>query len=101
MKVGCWLAGKEALDRGFVDEMTDLVDEPAPKLTDTPASAMANLCSGRLYVKFNYLLDNFEAAYCGEWESEEDFSGHIVEEGYNLVLKIAECLLNKLKLSKR
>ena len=74
-----------------------LVDEPAPKLTDTPALAMANLCSGRLYVKFNYLLDNFEAAYCGEWESEEDFSGHIVEESYNLVLKIAEYLLNKLK----
>ena len=64
MKVGGWLTAKEALDRGFVNEITDLADEPAPKLTDTPASAMANRCSGRLYVKFNYLLDNFEEAYC-------------------------------------
>lgn len=42
MKVGGWLTAKEALDRGFVDEITDLSDEPAPKLTDALASAMAN-----------------------------------------------------------
>ena len=42
MKVGGWLSAKEALDWGFVDEITDLADEPAPKLTDTLASAMAN-----------------------------------------------------------
>ena len=42
MKVGGWLSAKEALDWGFVDEITDLVDEPAPKLTDALASAMAN-----------------------------------------------------------
>ena len=42
MKVGGRLTAKEALDWGFVDEITDLADEPAPKLTDALASAMAN-----------------------------------------------------------
>lgn len=42
MKVGGWLSAKEALDWGFVDEITDLDDEPAPKMTDALASAMAN-----------------------------------------------------------
>lgn len=42
MKVGGWLTAKEALDWGFVDEITDLGDEPAPKLTDALASAMAS-----------------------------------------------------------
>lgn len=43
MKVGGWLSAQEALDWGFVDEITDLADEPAPKLTDALASAMANV----------------------------------------------------------
>lgn len=42
MKAGGWLTAKEALDWGFVDEITDLADEQAPKLTDALASAMAN-----------------------------------------------------------
>ncbi|MCH5346792.1 MAG: ATP-dependent Clp protease proteolytic subunit [Muribaculaceae bacterium] len=42
MKVGGWLSAKEALEWGFVDEITDLDDEPAPKLTDSLASAMAS-----------------------------------------------------------
>ena len=42
MKVGGWLSAKEALEWGFVDEITDLDDEPAPKLTDALASAMAS-----------------------------------------------------------
>ena len=42
MKVGGWLTSKEAHDWGFVDEITDLADEPAPKLTDALASAMAS-----------------------------------------------------------
>ena len=42
MKAGGWLTAREALDWGFVDEITDLADEPAPKLTDAIASAMAS-----------------------------------------------------------
>ena len=42
MKVGGWLTAKEALDWGFVDEITDFADEPAPKLTGALASAMAH-----------------------------------------------------------
>lgn len=41
MKVGGWLTAKEALDWGFVDEITDLDDEPAPVLTDAVASELA------------------------------------------------------------
>ncbi len=41
MKVGGWLSAKDALEWGFVDEITDLDDEPAPVLTDAVASAMA------------------------------------------------------------
>lgn len=36
------------------------------------------------YLEFNDSLENFEEAYCGEWDSEEDFARHIVEEYYNL-----------------
>ena len=41
MKVGGWLSAKDALDWGFVDEITDLDDEPAPVLTDAVASELA------------------------------------------------------------
>ena len=36
------------------------------------------------YMEFADELDNFEEAYCGEWDSEEDFARHIVNECYNL-----------------
>ena len=42
MKVGGWLTAKEALDWGFVDEITDSDEDDAPKLTDELASAMAS-----------------------------------------------------------
>lgn len=41
MKVGGWLTAQEALQWGFVDELTDYEDEDAPVLTDTMASAMS------------------------------------------------------------
>ena len=42
MKQGGWLTAQEALQWGFVDELTDYDDEDAPVLTDTLASAMAS-----------------------------------------------------------
>ena len=36
------------------------------------------------YMEFHDELDRFEEAYCGEWDSEEDFARHIVEECYDL-----------------
>lgn len=42
MKAGGWLSAKEALEWGFIDEITDLDDENAPELTDAIASAMAS-----------------------------------------------------------
>lgn len=36
------------------------------------------------YMEFHDELDNFEEAYCGEWDSEEDFARHIVDECYDL-----------------
>jgi ATP-dependent protease ClpP protease subunit len=41
MKAGGWLTAQEALQWGFVDELTDYEDEDAPVLTDTMASAMS------------------------------------------------------------
>ena len=41
MKVGGWLSAQEALEWGFVDEVTNS-NEQAPVLTDALASAMAN-----------------------------------------------------------
>ena len=53
------------------------------------------------YMQFNDTLDNFEEACCGEWNSEEDFARHIIDECYNLELKIAEYLLNKLNMKQK
>ena len=36
------------------------------------------------YFEFSDDLDCFEEAYCGEWDSEEDFARNIIEECYNL-----------------
>lgn len=36
------------------------------------------------YMEFHDELDDFEEAYCGEWDSEEDFARHIVSECYDL-----------------
>lgn len=42
MKAGGWLSAKEALEWGFVDEITSLDSDESPTLTDTLASAMAS-----------------------------------------------------------
>lgn len=36
------------------------------------------------YMEFHDELDDFEEAYCGEWDSEEDFARHIISECYDL-----------------
>ena len=36
------------------------------------------------YMEFHDELDRFEEAYCGEWDSEEDFARRIVSECYDL-----------------
>ena len=36
------------------------------------------------YIDLDHGLADFEEAYCGEWDSEEDFARHIVEECYDL-----------------
>ena len=46
-------------------------------------------------------LNNFEEAYCGEVDSEEDSAQHIIEEYYNRELEIAEYLLNKLNMKQK
>lgn len=46
-------------------------------------------------------LNNFEEAYCGEVDSEEDSAQHIIKEYYNRELEIAEYLLNKLNMKQK
>ena len=41
MKVGGWLTAQEALDWGFVDEITDLDDDETPMMTNAIAADMA------------------------------------------------------------
>jgi antirestriction protein len=36
------------------------------------------------YIDLDHDLADFEEAYCGEWDSEEDFARHIVDECYDL-----------------
>jgi len=36
------------------------------------------------YMEFHDDLNNFEEAYCGQWDSEEDFARHIVNECYDI-----------------
>lgn len=43
MKRGGWLSAREALDWGFVDELTDVEEDPTPEITDAVASAMASV----------------------------------------------------------
>jgi len=43
MKQGGWLTAQEALDWGFVDELTDQAEDEKPILTDAVASAMASV----------------------------------------------------------
>ena len=42
------------------------------------------------YMEFHDELDDFEEAYCGEWDSEEDFARHIVSECYDLEKSMGE-----------
>lgn len=41
MKEGAWLTAKQALDWGFVDEITDQAEDEAPVVTDAVADALA------------------------------------------------------------
>lgn len=43
MKVGGWLTAQEALDWGFVDELTSAKEDAAPVLTDKVAASMASV----------------------------------------------------------
>ena len=42
------------------------------------------------YMEFHDELDDFEEAYCGEWDSEEDFARHIISECYDLERSMGE-----------
>lgn len=42
------------------------------------------------YMEFHDELDDFEEAYCGEWDSEEAFARHIVSECYDLERSMGE-----------
>lgn len=58
-------------DFDHIKEYTEMCDKHSVEAVDD-------------YMELHDDLDNFEEAYCGEWDSEEDFARHIVEECYNL-----------------
>ena len=70
MKVGGWLSAGEALEWGFVDELTSMREDKAPVLTDAVASAMAAVGmpipqiqiqdeQGTQFTKFLTVISNF------------------------------------------
>lgn len=58
-------------DFDHIQEYTELCDKHGQEAVDD-------------YMEFHDELDNFEEAYCGEWDSEEDFARHIIDECNNL-----------------
>ena len=58
-------------DFDHIKEYTEMCDKHGAEAVDD-------------YMEFHDELDNFEEAYCGEWDSEEDFARHIVNECYDL-----------------
>ena len=58
-------------DFDHIKEYTEMCDKHSVEAVDD-------------YLELHDDLDNFEEAYCGEWDSEEDFARHIVEECYDL-----------------
>ena len=80
MKQGGWLTAQEALQWGFVDELTDYEDESAPVLTDTLASAMSSADLPEI-VKWTF----FDTAHTKITHEEYDD-----EEGDLLVVKTGD-----------
>ena len=58
-------------DFDHIKEYTEMCDKHSVEAVDD-------------YMELHDDLDNFEEAYCGEWDSEEDFARHIVDECYDL-----------------
>ena len=58
-------------DFDHIKEYTEMCDKHSVEAVDD-------------YMELHDDLDNFEEAYCGEWNSEEDFARHIVDECYDL-----------------
>ena len=58
-------------DFDHIKEYTEMCDKHGAEAVDD-------------YMELHDELSNFEEAYCGEWDSEEDFARHIVEECYDL-----------------
>ena len=66
-------------NEGFMDEEDfDNIKEYSELCDKYEADAVND------YMEFEDSLDNFEEAYCGVWDSEEDFARHIIDEFYDL-----------------
>ena len=64
-------SGMDEEDFDHIKEYTEMCDKHSVEAVDD-------------YMELHDDLDDFEEAYCGEWDSEEDFARHIVEECYDL-----------------
>ena len=58
-------------DFNHIKEYTEMCDKHSQEAVDD-------------FLELNDDLSDFEEAYCGEWDSEEDFARHIVDECYDL-----------------
>ena len=94
MKVGGWLSAKEALDWGFVDEITNADEDKAPVLTDAVASAMASvgMPSPNLPVESNSQFSKFLNAIANLFRSQDKQPQNISEPMNKLFPLLAAAL---------
>lgn len=69
----CWYNEGFMTEEDFnhIKEYTEMCDKHSQEAVDD-------------FLELHDDLDDFDEAYCGEWDSEEDFARHIVEECYAL-----------------
>ena len=94
MKVGGWLSAKEALDWGFVDEITNADEDKAPVLTDAVASAMASVGMPipNLPVESNSQFSKFLTAIANLFRSQDKQPQNISEPMNKLFPLLAAAL---------
>ena len=79
MKTGGWLTPKQALEWGFVDEITDLVEDEKPVMTEAVASAIcaAGMPMPPIKVEKNSFFDRLRRFFQSETSGNPDVIGSI------------------------
>ncbi len=85
MKVGGWLTPKQALEWGFVDEITDLEEDEKPVLTEAVASAIcaAGMPMPPMQVDKGSFFDRLRKFFAGESNQSNQKPAHVDDNADN------------------